>query len=51
MASNIDKVEDKATGDVDNAIKNSKTDSEFEKQLNPADLTYKIKDETKEDKK
>ena len=51
MASNIDKVEEKATKDVDKAIKNSKTNSDFEKQLNPADVTYKIKDETKEDKK
>jgi hypothetical protein len=33
MASNIDKVEDKATEDVDKAIKNSKTNSDFEKQL------------------
>lgn len=51
MASNIDQVEEKATENVDKAIKSSKTNSEFEKKLNPADVTYKIKDETEEDKK
>jgi hypothetical protein len=33
MASNIDKVEDKAAGDLDKAIKANKTGSEIERKL------------------
>jgi hypothetical protein len=51
MASNIDKVEEKAAEDLDKAIKTSKTGSEIERKLDPQDVSYKIKDETKEDKK
>jgi hypothetical protein len=51
MASNIDKVEEKAAEDLDKAIKTSKTGSEIERKLDPQDVSYKIKDETKEGKK
>jgi hypothetical protein len=51
MASNIDKVEEKAAEDLDKAIKTSKTGSEVERKLDPQDVSYKIKDETKEGKK
>jgi hypothetical protein len=51
MASDIDKVEEKATEDLDKAIKTSKTGSEIERKLDRQDVSYKIKDETKEGKK
>jgi hypothetical protein len=51
MASNIDKVEEKAAEDLDKAIKSSKTGSEIERKIDPNDVSYKIKDETKEGKK
>ena len=51
MASNIDKVEEKVEEDVERAIKNSKTREEMERKLSPNDVSYKIKDETKEGKK
>lgn len=51
MASNIDKVEEKVEEDVERAIKTSKTRKEMERQLDPSDVSYKIKDETKEGKK
>ena len=51
MASNIDKVEEKAAEDMDKALKTSKTASEIERKLDPNDVSYKIKDETKEGKK
>jgi hypothetical protein len=51
MASNIDKVEEKAAEDLDKAIKTSKTGSEIERKLDPTDVSYKIKDEAKEGKK
>jgi hypothetical protein len=51
MASNIDKVEEKAAEDLDKAIRTSKTGSEIERKLDPQDVSYKIKDETKEGKK
>jgi hypothetical protein len=52
MASNIDKVEEKAAEDLDKAVKTSKTGSEIERKLDPNDVSYKIKDdETKEGKK
>ena len=51
MASNIDKVEEKVEEDVERAIKTSKTREEMERKLSPNDVSYKIKDETKEGKK
>ena len=51
MASNIDKVEEKVKKDVEEAIKTSKTFQEMERKLDPNDVSYKIKDETKEGKK
>jgi hypothetical protein len=51
MAANIDKVEAKAEEDVDKAIKTSKTREEMERKLDPNNVSYKIKDETKEGKK
>jgi hypothetical protein len=50
MASNVDKVEEKAAEDLDKAIKTSKTGSQIERKLDRHDVSYKIKDETKEDK-
>jgi hypothetical protein len=49
--SNIDKVEEKVKEDVDTAIKDSKTRGEFEQKLDTNDVSYKIKDETKEGKR
>ena len=49
--SNIDKVEEKVKEDVDKAIKDSKTRAEFEQKLDTNDVSYKIKDETKEGKR
>lgn len=49
--SNIDKVEEKVKQDVDTAIKDSKTRAEFEQKLDTNDVSYKIKDETKEGKR
>jgi hypothetical protein len=51
MASNIDKVEEKAAEDLEKSTKTSKTRSEIERKLDPQDVSYKIKDETKEGKK
>jgi hypothetical protein len=51
MASNIDKVEEKVKEDVEEAIKTSKTRQEIERKLDPNDVSYRIKDETKERKK
>jgi hypothetical protein len=51
MASNIDKVEEKVEEDVEEAIKTSKTRREMERKLDTNDVSYKIKDETKEGKK
>jgi hypothetical protein len=51
MASNIDKVEEKVEEDVKEAIKASKTRQEMERKLDPNDVSYKVKDETKEGKK
>ena len=42
MASNIDKVEEKAAKDLEEAIKTSKTPAEMEKKLDPQDVSYKI---------
>ena len=51
MTSNIDKVEEKLEKDVNKAIKTSKSREEFERKLDPNDVSYKIKDETKEGRK
>lgn len=51
MASNIDKVEKKVEEEVERAIKTGKTREEMERQLDPSDVSYKIKDATKEGKK
>ena len=51
MASNIDKVEEKVEEDVEGAIKASKTRQEMERKLDPNDVRYKIKEETKDCKK
>ena len=51
MASNVDKVEEKVEGDIKEAIKTSKTRQEMERKLDTNDVSYKIKDETKEGKK
>jgi hypothetical protein len=51
MASNIDKVKEKMEEDVERAIKTSKTREEIERKLDPNDVSYKIKDETKEGKR
>jgi hypothetical protein len=51
MASNIDKVEEKVKKDVEEAIKTGKTRQEMERKLDPNDVSYRIKDETKEGKK
>jgi hypothetical protein len=37
--------------DVEKAIKTSKTRKEIERKLDPNDVSYRIKDETKEGKK
>ncbi len=51
MASNTDKVEEKVEEDVEEAIKTSKTRREMERKLDPNDVSYRIKDETKEGEK
>jgi hypothetical protein len=51
MASNIDKVEEKVEEDIEKAIKTSKSRQEMERKLDPNDVSYKIKDETREGKK
>jgi hypothetical protein len=50
MAANIDKVEEKAHDDLEKAIKTSKTQGEVERKLDSKNVSYKIKDETKEGK-
>jgi hypothetical protein len=51
MASNIDKVEEKVEEDVEKAIRTSNTRQEMKRKLDPNDVSYRIKDETKEGKK
>ena len=48
MASNIEKVEEKVEDDLDEATKTSKSRKEFERKMDTRDVSYKIKDETKE---
>jgi hypothetical protein len=51
MAYNPEEVEEKAEDDVDSAIKTSKNTREFERKMDPRDVSYKLKDETKEGEK
>ena len=51
MASNIDKVEEKVEDDLDEATKTSKSRKEFERKMDSRDVSYKIKDDTKEGKR
>jgi hypothetical protein len=51
VASNIDKVEERVEKDVERAIRTSKSRKEMERKLDPNDVSYKIKDNTKEGKK
>ena len=44
MAANPDKVEEKAAKELENKTRASKSSVEIEKELNPQDLAYKIKD-------
>jgi hypothetical protein len=48
---NVEKVKEKAERDVERAIESSKSRAEFERQLDINDVSYKIKDETKQGKK
>ena len=48
MAANVDKVEEKAAEDLERALKTSKNRAEAERMLNTEDVSYKIKDRTKE---
>ncbi len=50
MASNIDKVEDKAVEDMEEAIKSSKTREEIESKLDRHDLHHRTKDKAEQDK-
>ena len=51
MAANIDKVEEKAVEDMANSVRNSETREEAERKLDSRDVSYKIKDSTKEGEK
>ena len=46
MASNQDKVEEKAVKEIRDKIKDGKSSSEIEKELNNQDVSYKIKNDT-----
>ena len=46
MASNQDKVEEKAVKEIRDKIKAGKSSSEIEKELNSQDVGYKIKNDT-----
>jgi hypothetical protein len=48
MAANVDKVEEKAAEDLERALKTSKNRAEADRMLNTADVSYKVKDRTKE---
>ena len=47
---NVEKAAEKAEEDVERAIKTSKSQADFERQLDINDVSYKIKDETKQGK-
>lgn len=51
VASNTDKGQEKIEEDMDRAVRGSKTREEFERKMDNRDVSYKIKDETKEGKK
>jgi hypothetical protein len=46
MATNEDKVEEKAVKEIRDKIKAGKSSSEIEKELNTQDVGYKIKNDT-----
>jgi hypothetical protein len=46
MATNEDKVEEKAVKEIRDKIKVGKSSSEIEKELNSQDVGYKIKNDT-----
>ncbi|HKH90109.1 MAG TPA: hypothetical protein VKA33_05010 [Nitrososphaera sp.] len=46
MATNEDKVEEKAVKEIRDKIKAGKSSSEIEKELNSQDVGYKIKNDT-----
>ena len=48
MAANVDKVEEKAAEDLERALKTSKNRAEAERMLSTEDVSYKVKDRTKE---
>jgi len=48
MAANTDKVEEKAAKELEEKIKAGKSSAEIEKELNPHNVAYKIKDKTNE---
>lgn len=45
---NVEKVKDKMAEDVDRAIESSDSREEFERKMDPHDVSYKTKDRTKE---
>jgi hypothetical protein len=51
MAANIDKVAEKAMEDMENSVRTSENREEAERKLDSRDVSYKIKDSTKEDEK
>jgi hypothetical protein len=51
MAANEDKVADKAEKELEEKIKAGKTSAEIERDLNPQNVAYKIKDNTEEEEK
>jgi len=46
MAANEDKVADKAAKELEEKIEEGKSPSEIEKEMNPHNVAYKIKDKT-----
>jgi len=48
MAANVDKIEEKAEKELEEKIKAGKSRAEIEKELNPHNVAYKIKDRTDE---
>jgi hypothetical protein len=51
MAANKDKVADKAEKELEEKIKAGKTSAEIERDLNPQNVAYKIKDNSEEEQK
>ena len=48
MAANTDKVEEKAAKELEEKTKSGKSAAEIEKELNPHNVAYKLKDKTKD---